>query len=75
MESAPLIVAITTLESREDADSLACSLVDLSLAACVQVEGPITSHYRWAGKVEHATEFRLMIKSTQSAWPALKETR
>ncbi len=68
-----LALVMTTVASVEDADQLARSLVDQSLAACVQVDGPIISHYRWAGKVERATEFRLLIKTSQTAWPKLKE--
>lgn len=71
-ESEAIVLVVTTVESAEDAEAIAKSLVDQCLAACVQVDGPITSHYRWAGKVEQATEFRLMIKSSRAAWPALK---
>lgn len=68
-----LAMVITTVASALEAESLATALVDQSLAACVQIDGPVTSHYRWAGKVEKATEFRLMIKTSQQAWPALHE--
>ena len=67
-----LALVITTVESERDAESLAAAIVDQSLAACVQVDGPITSHYRWAGKIEKASEYRLMIKTSMSAWPKLK---
>ena len=72
-DSNGLVLVITTVESLSDADSLAQALVGQSLAACVQIDGPITSLYRWAGKVEQANEFRLMIKTSLSAWPDLKE--
>lgn len=68
-----LIVVWTTVESTDQADQLAKTLVGESLAACVQIEGPITSHYRWAGQLQSATEFRLAIKSSMAAWPRLKE--
>ncbi len=69
----PLVLVISTVESAADAQQLAQALVDQSLAACVQIDGPIQSHYRWAGKLECAQEFRLMIKSSLAAWPALKQ--
>ena len=72
-DSTGLALVITTVGSAADADSLARLLVDQSLVACVQVDGPIRSHYRWAGKVEQASEFRLMIKTSLKAWPALKD--
>jgi periplasmic divalent cation tolerance protein len=68
-----LVLVITTVESASDAEKLAQTLLDQSLAACVQIDGPITSRYRWAGRVESANEFRLMIKTSASAWPLLKE--
>ena len=72
-EANSLVLVITTVESATDASSLARSLVDQSLAACVQIDGPITSLYRWAGEVESKDEFRLMIKTSMSTWPRLKE--
>ena len=34
------------------------------LAACVQVVGPIRSTYRWEGRVETATEWLCLAKTT-----------
>ena len=68
-----LAMVISTVSSAQEAEALAAALVDQALAACVQIDGPVTSHYRWAGKVEQASEFRLMIKTSQKAWPALHE--
>lgn len=72
-DSNVLALVMTTVDSAEHADQVARSLVDQSLAACVQIDGPIISHYRWAGNVERANEFRLLIKTSSMAWPALKE--
>jgi periplasmic divalent cation tolerance protein len=36
------------------------------LAACVNVHAPMTSIYRWEGKVEEAQEHQLTIKTTAS---------
>ena len=72
-DSNALALVITTVETAEHAEQISRPLVDQSLAACVQIDGPIISHYRWAGKVEQTSEFRLMIKSSHSAWPRLKE--
>ncbi len=69
----PLVLVWTTVESTEEADHLAKTLVGESLAACVQVDGPVSSHYRWAGEIQSATEYRLAIKSTMDAWPRLKQ--
>jgi periplasmic divalent cation tolerance protein len=57
-----LMVAWTTVATRDDAARLAEDAVRRGLAACVQVDGPIRSFYRWDGKVEDAEEFRLTFK-------------
>ena len=63
-----LILVISTVETAEDADQLAASLVEDRLAACVQIDGPITSHFRWKDELNRATEYRLMIKTSRSLW-------
>ena len=55
-------VVSTTVESREEAETLAHLLVEERLAACVQVM-PIASVYRWKGKVESASEHLLLAKT------------
>lgn len=67
-----LLVAISTTETREDADRLAGELLERGLTACVQIDGPIRSHYRWAGKTQCESEYRLMIKSRMGVWGELK---
>lgn len=54
------------------AERLAETLVTERLAACVQVGGPVTSVYRWHGKVEHAEEWVCRAKTTRAALPALE---
>lgn len=57
-----MLIAWTTVASRAEADTLAAGIIAANLAACVQVDGPVASHYRWQGKVEHTEEFRLTLK-------------
>ena len=57
-------IALTTLSSREQAEQLAEALVAERLAACVNVLGPVTSLYRWEGKVARDEEVLLFIKTT-----------
>ncbi len=58
-----LVQLITTLESREQALSLARDAVEARTAACVQVIGPITSVYRWQGEMEETEEFLCLMKA------------
>jgi periplasmic divalent cation tolerance protein len=68
-----MFVAWTTVGNRPDADRLAADAVARGLAACVQVEGPVVSHYRWQGKLEHNEEFRLTFKCVPERLGALTE--
>lgn len=65
-------VALTTTGDREEAESLAHSLVSNGLAACVQIT-EITSYYVWDGKVNKEPEFLLLVKTTQDAYPKVEE--
>lgn len=62
MQPGDMMVGWTTTAQRADAERLAEGLVGAGLAACAQVSGPITSVYRWQGKVEKTAEFRLTVK-------------
>ncbi|HEY0943741.1 MAG TPA: divalent-cation tolerance protein CutA [Opitutaceae bacterium] len=57
-----MLIGWTSVETREQAETLAKGLVEGRLAACVQIEGPITSHYRWNGNIQTAQEFRVTVK-------------
>ncbi len=69
---APLSLAWTTVSARSDADRLAAEAVGHNLAICVQIDGPVTSHYRWQGQIEQTTEFRLCFKALSARLPALE---
>ena len=47
------------------------AVVDKGLAACCQVSNPVTSLYRWEGRIERTAEVILACKTTEEAWPAL----
>ncbi len=57
-----MLIAWTTVANRADADRLAADIIARNLAACVQIDGPIVSHYRWKGVIERTEEFRLCFK-------------
>ena len=67
----PFIQVTTTTDKREDAERIARALVEERLAACVQILGPLTSVYRWKGKVETAGEWLCLIKSRHSLQGAI----
>jgi periplasmic divalent cation tolerance protein len=57
-----LLVGWTTLSNRTDALRLARTLVEESLVACAQIDGPVTSVYRWKNAVCEDEEWRLWLK-------------
>jgi periplasmic divalent cation tolerance protein len=64
------IVILSTCGSETEAHKLARLLVDTQLAACVNVIGGgvlggVRSFYRWQGKVESASEWLLLIKTSR----------
>lgn len=58
--------------SLADAERLVADVLDRNLAACVQIEGPIVSRYRWQGQVERSEEFRLTFKCLAAGLDALE---
>ncbi len=62
-----ITIVSTTVEHRLDAERLATILIERKLIACAQISGPITSMYRWEGKINRAEEFVLNVKTTPSA--------
>ncbi|MDG2221233.1 MAG: divalent-cation tolerance protein CutA [Rubripirellula sp.] len=66
-----IAIVLTTVESIDDANRLAADLLEQRLAACIQIDGPIVSHYRWEGKLQRANEYRMTIKVAASEWPKL----
>ena len=67
------IVVLSTCDSEAKALELSRSLVEQSLAACVNVIPGARSIYRWQGKIEDAAEFVLVIKSRRDLFAALRE--
>jgi periplasmic divalent cation tolerance protein len=59
---------LTTTGSEEEAERISAALVERRLAACVQVVGPISSRYRWQGKVEHEREWLCLAKTEASRY-------
>lgn len=60
------------MANRADADRIAAEVVGRNLAVCVQIDGPIVSHYRWEGRLESASEFRLCFKLLEAHAAALE---
>ncbi|MFC5496001.1 divalent-cation tolerance protein CutA [Caenimonas terrae] len=72
-EQPPRVLSlVTTVGSQADAQQLAGLLLERRLAACVQVEPGLVSHYVWQGRRCEEPELRLTIKSLPDRAAALK---
>lgn len=69
---AEYLQVVTTIDSEEAAERISAALVERRLAACVQILGPISSHYRWQGEVESAREWMCVAKTAASRYDKLE---
>jgi periplasmic divalent cation tolerance protein len=60
------IVILCTCDKESEAETLARTLVEARLAACVNLLPRGRSIYRWQGAVESAEEWLLVIKTSRS---------
>ena len=65
--SASLLLVVTTVGSRAEADRIARALVEQRLAACAQISA-IDSYYVWEDAVRCDAEFRVLFKVAASAY-------
>ena len=70
MSDAPLL-ALTTLPSAEAAATVARTLVEEQLAACVNIVPGVRSIYRWQGAVVDDAEVLCLIKTTRDRVDAM----
>jgi len=66
-------IVLSTTGSLEEARKIAHSLVEKRLAACVNIVPGVESVYRWEGKIETASEWLLLIKTTAAAIANLRD--
>ena len=66
------IQVTTTIDSEEKARALAQAILEHRLGACVQIHGPLQSFYWWKGKIEHAPEWILTIKTENGRYRELE---
>jgi periplasmic divalent cation tolerance protein len=65
---------ITTGNDRNALEYIGKKLVEMRLAACAQIVGPIKSIYRWKGKMEEAEEWYCILKSRKDLYEKIEKT-
>ena len=66
------IIIISTYPNKKSITKIANELVQNKIAACVNIT-KISSIYSWQGKIENATEYIALFKTTQKNKKSLKE--
>ena len=66
------IIIISTYPNKKSITKIANELVQNKIAACVNIT-KISSIYSWQGKIENATEYLVLFKTTQKNKKSLKE--
>lgn len=64
MNADALRLILSNVPDETVAATIARTLVDERLAACVNILGACRSVYRWQGAVEHADEVTLLVKTS-----------
>jgi periplasmic divalent cation tolerance protein len=68
------IQVITTIDTKEDAEKITEILLNRRLAGCIQIIGPVTSTYWWKNKIEKASEWLCIVKSTKNLFEEIKQS-
>jgi periplasmic divalent cation tolerance protein len=72
MREVQAIEVITTIGDEPAARRIAQTLVERRLSACVQIVGPISSIYRWQGKVESSHEWMCVAKTVRALYQSVE---
>ena len=66
MSDAQMVVVLVTASGDDEARRIGRELVEERLAACVNVVGPVTSIFRWDGRVQEEAERLLVVKARRA---------
>jgi periplasmic divalent cation tolerance protein len=67
-----MLIILSTVPSFDEGEDLARKIVDVKLAACVQILPKMTSVYFWEGKVQREAEHLLLIKTLPEKYDELE---
>ena len=68
-----IVLLYTTWPDAETAQAAADAAVEAELAACANILAPMTSVYRWGGKIERRDEVSMILKTTAAASERLRD--
>jgi len=62
MEKSYIAVLVTSVD-KQQAENIVERLLEEKLIACANIVGPVNSRFCWEGKIEHAEEYLVLMKS------------
>jgi periplasmic divalent cation tolerance protein len=65
------VVVLVTASSKAEAHRIASVVLSNRLAACANLVKGVESHYWWNGKLESASEYLLVMKTTRTRFGRL----
>jgi periplasmic divalent cation tolerance protein len=68
------IVILITVAKKGEAKKIAAKLLKEKLAACVNIMDKVESFFWWQGKIDHAAESLMVIKSTKAKFAKIVKT-
>jgi periplasmic divalent cation tolerance protein len=72
METKYILILVTTA-TKQEAETIVQNLLEAKLIACANILGPVSSHFHWQGKIDHAEECLVLMKSRLSLFDAVVE--
>lgn len=69
-----ILVILITTPNRREAVRIGQAIVKKKLAACANILSPVTSIFRWKGRIEKSQEALLIMKTTNRRYAALAKT-
>jgi periplasmic divalent cation tolerance protein len=70
METTYILILVTTA-TKQEAETIAQNLLEEKLIACANILGPVSSHFHWQGKIDHAEECLVLMKSRLNLFDAV----
>jgi periplasmic divalent cation tolerance protein len=67
------VVVLVTTSSKKEAEKIAQHLLNERLIACANIIGPVSSLFHWAGKMEKAEEYLIIMKSRRDLFEKLAD--
>ncbi len=67
------VLVLCTAPDSGATEEMVRRLVSEGLVACGNIVSDVNSIYRWKGAVEAAAEALIVFKTTEAAWPRLKQ--